>query len=191
MLHRIIDRALDWHYGVSTGGIVETNVSGDSRHASTISYRAIGRLLDALELVPDEVFVDIGCGKGRVLLLASFRRIQLAVGIEASPIIVAEADDNFRKIRRRLRAPVEVCLSFAEAFDYSDCTAGYCFNAFGSDTLGLVLQKIRHDRSGRPFRLCFLNATPGHLAVFADEKWRMGASGSAARMPFVVEHQIH
>lgn len=190
MLNRIIDRALDWRYGVRTGGIVETNVSGDARHASTISYRAIGQLLDALALVPDEVFVDIGCGKGRVLMLAAFRNIQLAVGIDASAMMVAEADDNFRKMRRRLRAPVEVYLSFAEAFDYSDCSAGYCFNAFGSDTLGLVLQKIRHDRPGLPFRLCFLNATRVHLTVFADERWRIGTNGSAAGMPYVVEHQM-
>ncbi|WP_202307049.1 MULTISPECIES: hypothetical protein [unclassified Mesorhizobium] len=115
----------------------------------------------------------------------------MAIGIDTSPMMVAEADDNVRIMRRRLHAPVEVYSSFAEAFDYSACSAGYCFNAFRSDSLGLVLRKIRHDRSGLPFRLCFLNATPGHLAVFADEKWRVGANGSAARMSFVVEHQIY
>src|SRR5690349_17071346 len=120
MLNRLIDRALDWRYGIDTGGIVETNVATDSYHAPTVSYSAIERLLDALELAPEDVFVDIGCGKGRVLLLAALRRVQLAIGIDASPDMIAEADENHRCMRRRLKSRMVTCLALAELFDYSD-----------------------------------------------------------------------
>jgi SAM-dependent methyltransferase len=185
-LSRVLDRALDWRYNIDTGGIVETDVSDDSCHASTVSYRAIDKMLDRLALRPDDTFIDIGCGKGRVLVLAALRRIKLCIGIEASPLMVSQADENCRRIRSRLLAPVEVELSFAESFDYRDCTAGYCFNSFGCKTLGFVLEKIRRDRAESQFRLCFLNPSPRQVDVFANVGWSIVSSGTAAGMPFVV-----
>lgn len=183
---RLIDRALDWRYSIDTSGIVETNVSDDSCHASTVSYRAIDKMLDRLELKADDVFIDIGSGKGRVLVLAALRRITLAIGIDASPLMVSRAEENCRQMRRRLRAPVKVHQSFAETFDYGACTTGYCFNSFGWKTLGPVLEKIRKDRLDHPFRLCFLNPSPQQMDVFAEQGWNNHGSGVAAGMPFVV-----
>ncbi|HWK66564.1 MAG TPA: class I SAM-dependent methyltransferase [Rhizobiaceae bacterium] len=185
-MSRFIDRALDWRYGIDTSGVFETNLSDDSCHASTVPYRDIDKMLDRLDLKPADVFIDIGCGKGRVLALAALRAIELAIGIDASSAMVSKAAENCRRMGGRLRSPVEVHLSFAETYDYGACSAGYCFNSFGWRTLGPVLDKIRQDRGKSPFRLCFLNPSPEQMNVFAVQGWTLSHMGVAAEMPFVV-----
>lgn len=189
-MSRLIDRALDWRYGIDTSGVFETNLSEDSCHASTVSYRDIDKMLDELKLKPNDVFVDIGCGKGRVLVLAALRKIELAVGFDASPAMVSKATENCRRMGGRLRSPVEVHLSFAETFDYSSCTAGYCFNSFGWRTLAPVLEKIRQDRANSPVRICFLNPSPEQMNVFAVQGWTLSHIDVAAGMPFVLVRLI-
>ncbi len=45
----------------------------------------------------DYTFLDIGCGKGRVLMLASDAPFQRIVGVELSPVLTAIAESNLAK----------------------------------------------------------------------------------------------
>ena len=47
--------------------------------------------------IQDYIFLDIGCGKGRVLMLASDAPFQRIVGVELSPALTAIAESNMAK----------------------------------------------------------------------------------------------
>jgi cyclopropane fatty-acyl-phospholipid synthase-like methyltransferase len=157
------ERRLD----VSTRGVVAVDHPDASLYAA-MHYVSINRALAALELWPDDVFVDIGCGKGRVLCCAARSRVAKVVGVDLSEEFCEQARQNARRVRG-LRAPIEVTTGLAEEFDYSECTAFFMFSPFGPDTMRKVLSKIHADRGQRPVRIAY--AHPAYPAPFAEQAW--------------------
>src|SRR5690242_17376110 len=69
--------------GISTRGVVLVDHPDASLYAA-MDYASIRRTLAALELRPDDVFIDIGCGKGRVLCCAAKSDVGRVVGVDLS-----------------------------------------------------------------------------------------------------------
>jgi SAM-dependent methyltransferase len=145
----------------------------DAVYYATIDYSLIHEVINRLSLKPDDIFVDVGCGKGRVLCLAARHRCRKVIGIEYSDEFCDEARANANRMRGR-RTPILVLSEIAEDFDYSYATVLYFFNPFGAPTLNLVLEKIRTDTSGRPIRMAFVNVTAAQAEVFAKHVWLDG-----------------
>ncbi|MFG2036672.1 SAM-dependent methyltransferase [Dactylosporangium sp. NPDC048998] len=153
--------------GVVTRGVVAVDYPDASQYAS-IDYALIDQILRHLALQPSDVFVDVGCGKGRVLCCAARFRVRHVIGVDLSEEFCAQARANAERTRGR-RSPVEVHQAFAQEYDYSDCTAFYMFSPFGPDTMEQVLTKIRKDRAGAPIRIAYSN--PAFVEVFAGQDW--------------------
>jgi len=153
--------------GISTRGVIDTD-HADSYHYATMAYATIGRVLDQLALKPDDVFVDIGCGKGRVVCAAGRRSIRRATGIERSEELATQARRNAASVRGR-RAPIEVHQADAVDFDYGDGTVFFLYNPFGAATMETVLDRIGRQTSGRSIRIAYVN--PIHDDVFARKSW--------------------
>jgi SAM-dependent methyltransferase len=153
--------------GISTRGVVGVE-HPDAAYYATMSYPAIRRALRGLALGPGDVFVDIGCGKGRVLCCAARRPVAHVIGVDVSAPLCAAAEVNALRLRGR-RAPITVHNVDARAFDYARGTAFFLFNPFGADTLDRVLTKIRDDVGGRPVRLAY--AVPTHRDVVDTHGW--------------------
>jgi tRNA1(Val) A37 N6-methylase TrmN6 len=104
----IADYRFDLKYGTDTMQQVEVDSldtnSGNKAHArryQASKARPLLKLFRTLALPADKVFVDMGCGKGRVLLLASqfgFRRV---VGLEFSALLCRKAEMNIAQFSRR------------------------------------------------------------------------------------------
>ncbi len=119
----------DVRYGVDTGGLVWGEALTESRDEDAaywatgyygISPSAFTFALERLRLPWLEyTFVDVGCGKGRALLLAlryPFRRV---LGVELSPALAAVAQANLRKFSAEWRCaevPAEVVAGDATVF---------------------------------------------------------------------------
>ena len=108
-----VDRGVhpfDFAYGVDTTGLVWGEALGRSAGYEGAQYWAKGyygiapsaftAAMETLRLEwPRFAFVDIGCGKGRALLLAlrfPFRRV---LGVELSPELAAVATENVERFR--------------------------------------------------------------------------------------------
>jgi cyclopropane fatty-acyl-phospholipid synthase-like methyltransferase len=139
----------------------------DSVHYATMHYSTIGHILKHLELRSDDVFVDIGSGKGRVLCCAARYPVERVIGVDISPAFCAAARENTTRMRGR-RAPVEVFAAPAAEFDYSDATVLYLFDPFGAATLAPLLDKIDAERR-RDVRIAYAN--PTHRDVFERQPW--------------------
>src|SRR3972149_6626071 len=133
-----------WEFklGIDSRGIVHSSAQSDYHHYSTISYHEIMMILRSLSFRLSDAFVDIGCGKGRVLCCASRFRIQEVIGIEIDNELCAIAQRNARKVRSR-KSSITIINDAAENFDYRAGTVYYLFNPFGVSTLRRVLEKMK------------------------------------------------
>jgi len=99
-------RAFDAQFGVSTGGEIAQTELDDVADVSWIhgsAYVASSKIDLAALLAPfglgyeDATFVDLGAGKGRVLLMAAALPFTAIVGVEYSSALAACARDNVRR----------------------------------------------------------------------------------------------
>jgi precorrin-6B methylase 2 len=175
-----------WEFAlrIRTRGIVPIE-HADSVHYATLSYSTIFRILDHLALQQSDVFVDIGCGKGRVLCCAARYPIGQVIGVELSEPLCDVARRNAQRLRRR-RTLITVHHSPATDFDYSSATVLFLFDPFGAATLGALLEKIGRDP---PKGLRIAYANPTHDAVFEAQAW-LDRSGYLDAATSGMEHSI-
>lgn len=113
ILARSIDALFDARYGLDTTARIPMDVldlpastKGHATPYQPTSLPAFRALLRAVDLPRDCRFVDYGCGKGRVLLMAAEVGFLRVVGIEAAPGLC----DICRANIGRFEAPGRTCL---------------------------------------------------------------------------------
>jgi SAM-dependent methyltransferase len=121
------DYFFDARYGLHTAEVIE--VPGldigdqDKKHAvryKPTRVRYFQELLSKCPLPRDAVFVDVGCGKGRVLLLAAKHGFRRCVGIELSPTLAETAKENAKKFSAHYpnSSPIEIHCSNILAYSF-------------------------------------------------------------------------
>jgi hypothetical protein len=124
------------------------------------------------------VFVDLGSGKGRALLVASALPFMRVEGIEYSSDLHQNALRNIRNYSGPQKAPITTHQMDATQYDppKAPCLF-YLFNPFGEAILRPVLENIRTSwqEQPRPIYLVYMNAI--HPNVFEEctvmtEVWR-------------------
>ena len=164
-LRHAASRALDWWYGTDTSGRVHLDVHDTERiHYIASPWRQLRRALPRTEVGEADVFVDIGCGKGRMVLEAAvgypFRR---CVGVELAPEIYQQAVANIRNAEarhRRIRGRVELVNSDICDFAFpDDVTVVYAFNPFRGGVWETAMNALveSYDRVPRRIRLIYVN----------------------------------
>ncbi len=123
-----------------------------------------------LKIGPEDVFYDIGCGKGRVLCVVARRPIQRVVGIEISESLCEKARENVDRLRGGLCSIEVVC---ADACDASliDGTIYFLYNPFGVDTMRHVIDRIHSTLANNPrnIKVVYYNAL--HTDVLLNAGW--------------------
>jgi SAM-dependent methyltransferase len=111
----------------------------------------------------DDVFLDYGSGKGRVLFQAArdypFQRI---IGVELSPELNEIAQANIERNRFRLRCP-DVQTVAGDAADHQvpdDVSVIYLYNPFRGTTFARVVDNIVASLDRRPRRLRVVYKSP-------------------------------
>ncbi|MEQ1502502.1 MAG: class I SAM-dependent methyltransferase [Myxococcota bacterium] len=140
--------------------------------------------LAAVPIAPaTATFVDLGSGKGRVVLLASRRPFQRVVGIERRPRLHAAATRNLAAFTARGGpiAPVELVCGDAAALPVPDGrVVVWLFNPFAGDVLVPVLDRL----VGRDVWIVYV--VPSHLALVRFRGFDPVATGGAGDYPWVV-----
>jgi protein-L-isoaspartate O-methyltransferase len=173
LFEKIVNAIEDFRLGIRANGTAKTDKPGAVYYA-TIRHNLIREVLDQLRLSMDDEFIDIGCGKGRVLAIAATYPIGSILGIEYEPALANIAKSN---VARQSHPRIGVCHGAAEDFDYSKITVAYAFNPVEPDVLDLILAKIDRDRMNVPFgmrrsfRIAYVSESPAHRAIFASHSW--------------------
>jgi SAM-dependent methyltransferase len=161
----LIGRANDKYYRINTESVDAfqfRSVCADATRYEAVPYWLLRRIVRIVSYGPEDVFFDIGCGKGRAIALFSRCKIKKCVGIEIDPALARVAMQNADKLRDRI-APIEIRVQNAIDSDYSSGTIYFLFNPFGAATLSDVLTKIQESLDKQPRKICIIYYNPLHL----------------------------
>ncbi|HEX3372821.1 MAG TPA: class I SAM-dependent methyltransferase [Edaphobacter sp.] len=175
----------DLQHGVDTSGLIggrRLNSGSDhDRHITAYwgtapsAFRHVLSLWnDSLANSPystsDYVFIDIGCGKGRAVMLASEHPFHRVVGVELNTALVTVAQKNLVKWKASPHAchDIEVLTADALEFAFPDSpTLLYVFNPFDAHLTQLLLDRILAVSLTRPAPIDIIYMTPEHAHLFA------------------------
>jgi SAM-dependent methyltransferase len=157
-------RLFDLLLGVSTRGTVATadanfGAGGENCHYQGCGWLSLRRALKDLNPSASDVFVDLGSGKGRALLIAGRLPYKDVVGVEIDQELSRLAARNIDRARRRLRAERVECLT-ASVLEWpipDDASVIFMFNPFVGQTFSTVTTRIfeSYDRNPRPLHIVY------------------------------------
>ncbi len=189
------DQAFDRQWGTDTSRQIGMNALDfpTALKAASFHYQASGaHILDeavALAAIDpaDHVFIDYGCGKGRIVLLAAAKPFARAIGVEYSALLIDIAQANSRTFSQRGGAKVTPEFWQGNAADYMP-PAGrlfcYLYNSFGAEILQGCLDKLEAAKvqdPSRPILLAYINPQFGD-AVAARPAWRERGAANDIRL---------
>jgi SAM-dependent methyltransferase len=156
--------AYDLRFGEILRGDIPTRFAElDAERSANVSYYSLSLIFKDETIAPDDVLVDVGCGKGRVLNWWLSKRLpNRIVGLELDPEVAAHT-------RHRLRKHPNVTIIAGDAVEHlpADGTLFFLFNPFHEAVVSRfkekVLQLPRRDR----IRIHYNNCV--HVDVFEND----------------------
>lgn len=169
------DSFFDWRHGIETSQAVNTdeleatlrNRPHAARYRATRA-RAFRDLLNKLALPENSTFVDVGSGKGRVLLLAAQHPFARVVGIEFSPMLCERARRNIDIFRAKTPAlaPIDVCQEDVTQYTFrGDENVFFLYNPFDAAILNQFVENVRRSLAEHPRPIWLIYSVPLHAAV--------------------------
>jgi SAM-dependent methyltransferase len=137
--------------------------------------------------IEDYTFLDIGCGKGRVLMLASDRPFHRIVGVELNPELTATAQTNMAKWRTapHLCSNIEVLNVDALLAPIPDSPVVlYIYNSFNLYVMLPLLERLQALAAARSTPIDLIYAKPQQATlVDATSGLALLAAGSIPLTP--------
>jgi predicted RNA methylase len=185
-LTRWHDHRLDARLNVLTSREIgspqlSSTVAERAAHKDGVAYsptpgRQFSRILRSLPLrdVSSFTFIDLGCGKGRTLLIAAEHGYRHVVGVELDPDLAQVARRNiaaYTAAKPQWTGTIEVVEGDAARYELPGTpTVLFLFNPFGADTLRAVIAGIEQSltQCPRPFVVVYYN--PVHQALMDNSR---------------------
>jgi predicted RNA methylase len=132
----------------------------DRNSYSPSPHNVLKRIMPESEVGPDDVFIDIGSGMGRVALEAAQYPFKRVIGVELTPQLTRIARHVRDAQAGRLRCcDVEFVTADASAYEIPpDATVVYLFDPFRGATFERVIQRLiaSVDANPRQVRIIYL-----------------------------------
>jgi len=132
----------------------------------------LSQLHNANIRVPSEyTFIDLGCGKGNVLLLAAQSGFRSIIGVEVDPVLASIARRNLERFAsgRHLASDPQVLESDAVQFEFPPSRSVlYLYNPFGEDTMRAVVQNLENSLARVPREIVVIYYGPVCKSVFDE-----------------------
>jgi SAM-dependent methyltransferase len=158
--------AIDLRYGASLAGDIKTRHRAAGAHNIVNSQYSVLPHIFADRIDEDDVLVDVGCGKGRVLnWWLSLGLHNRMVGIELNPDVAAATEKRLEKYDN-----VEIVNADATQAVPDDATLLYMYNPFDHDATQRF--KANLEQRFRRRGITALYWKPEHVDVFRDDpRW--------------------
>lgn len=157
-------RAFDARWGTST-------CTFDFGNYEPTRPTVVEHALDAVDLGPEGVtFLDIGSGKGRVVMLASQRPWARVIGLEARRHLHRVAEYNVARFEARHGAASPIVLWQGDVRDHAlpdGPLVAFLYNSLPAPALRRFLPRL----TARPARLVYVN--PQHADEVRAAGWRV------------------
>lgn len=205
MVKNVLDLCFDIRHGTRTYGVVRLEnltIESERRHegqfyVATPRYE-FNHVMAQLDINPSRyVFIDQGCGMGRVLIYAGEAGYRRVVGMELAPELAEIARQNILQFRRHERQGTEMEVVIGDAGDLvvplQPCLI-YFFNPFSAAVTTASLAKIKecYEAGNRDIYIIWYNVTGNAEPLFPAE-WLEVVSDSSrdcAQSPFLMASNL-
>lgn len=173
-------RLYDWKHNVSTCGDVSVanlgDVGSNFDHAAPYAPSHPRFLVDLIRRLDIDYqrydFIDLGSGKGRVVLVASDFPFRKIIGVEFSRPLHDIASRNVERYSSRGQRCKNISLIHGDAIQYSFenvPTVVFMFNPFRPAVLVPVLRNLRASIEARPRDILLIYAAPFYGELVEQE----------------------
>jgi SAM-dependent methyltransferase len=170
------DYWFDWRYGVETvKEVFLADLDVPKPQEGALDYqpsrtRYFRRLLKRVNAPAGSVFVDLGAGKGRTLLLAAQHGYRRVVGVEFSQELCEAARRNIQDFGRKEPVAAELRVVHADVAEYQigDDENVLYVSAFARETLQRVLNNITQSLARAPREVKLIYHNPYCPEVIAE-----------------------
>jgi SAM-dependent methyltransferase len=151
--------------------VVGTNRESGKGYEAT-RPRPLRRVLRELTFADDSVFVDLGCGKGRALIVAAEEGFTQVVGIDFYAEVCDIALRNIEIIRRSgLNFKAEITCADILDFEFAaEHDVFYLFNSFNDTLLEQVIDRIELSVAEFPRQVWLIYLYPDWRKVIDDRE---------------------
>lgn len=157
----------------------------------TTSEAAIRLPLDSLAIDFSRfVFIDLGCGKGKPLMVAASYPFRRLIGVDISPVCVAAARRNIARFGPVRIDPSRVELMVAEAEDFTfppEPLVLYLYNPFPTAVLERVVARLEASLRESPREAAVVYVNPHALDAITRSELFVRAPTIADRMPMAAQ----
>jgi SAM-dependent methyltransferase len=159
---------IDRHYGIDTSSFFPADLiaRAPSQASEINSYLGSSpdlqrRILSHLPALSEHSFIDLGCGKGRALAVASEFPFKAIIGVELSPEICAIARKNAKIIAQRHPERPKIIVHQGDATRFSlpdGKLAVFCYNSVRRELTGDIVRLLeRHVATGNDVIFIYVN----------------------------------
>lgn len=130
-------------------------------------YTALSLIFKKVAIRPDDVLVDVGCGKGRVInYWLSQKYINPIWGLELDPQIAKQTEMQFNRYNNVKVIPGDAIENLPD-----QGTVFYFYNPFSLQKVIQFEEKISSAISGKPVTIIYYN--PKSIEAFQKEPWKI------------------
>lgn len=174
-IYRLVeDRVRDARLGIDTCYDVremsERSAYRDEVLYRPTSYHRLYLLMAHWRPGPEDVLVDVGCGKGRALAVGALGGFTKVIGVELNSRLADAAIANLRKLNMP-PAAFEVRAQDALAFDPAQGTHFFLYDPFKLMTFTAVLERIGRSLRERPRPLHIAYFDPRYPELLDAQPW--------------------
>ncbi|KUI37475.1 hypothetical protein AU194_21290 [Mycobacterium sp. GA-2829] len=162
---RMTNLLFERRLGVRTSGEIrleDLGIAAEGREPyQPVGWLMLRRILPPDTVTSDDVFLDIGAGMGRAVLVAAGYPFRRVIGVELSTRLADIAQDNVERVKDRLRCK-DIAIVNADAVNYKvpdDVTVVFMNNPLRGACFAAVVDNVldSYDRRPRPLRIIYGN----------------------------------
>ncbi len=120
----------------------EMNEFEDDEQYEPTPYLLLKEIKNELRFKKSDVFVDLGCGKGRVPIYFSSLNIRKTIGLELKKSLIEIAQNNVKRLKQK-HCEIEIIHQDVLKYNFDEGTIFFMFNPFGWKTMRKVIKKFK------------------------------------------------
>ena len=140
-----------------------------SPYAAT-RYPRLKAMINYLKLNEEDVFIDLGCGAGRVVFFVGVQRLKKVIGVEMRRELVDAANRNLKSLKLS-NTSIEIINTDASAFDVKEGTVFFMFNPFGEKTFTKVVENIKKSLVTNPRKIRIVYYCSVYKDLLDSQDW--------------------
>jgi SAM-dependent methyltransferase len=190
---------IDIEYGIETSRKLsrfETR-AGEPADKTSVGYAAVQpsilrRCLSMLPIDREFCFVDVGCGKGRALAVATEFPFSTIIGLELSPLLCRIAESNAAILAKRFQSKTKITIvqgdATAAVLPTSANIVFFLYNPFFRDVTRLFVERLQGIVAENNTKIFVIYVNPVHFDLL--DKSRSFGRFYAKRLQFLADERL-